>query len=576
MADTPAIPVHFTGEHEDNGHNVRGDENRPDCENEQLSPRSFTPSMIEYLFASFFVPGGAKITSVDSGLQTSPSETTPLLASPTTYIEEPVDHGSNAFLSVLWQEVKTLVRYALPVFGTHVFEHSIFMSSVIAIGHISTRDGQCLDTVLPSAWTSGQPNIVGLWTQRMAVLQFLVLIVSSCASYRYHSSQYRQPIYVMWFNGEALLLALRQDPEVARYAGIYLKWASLSLPAYSFNCISRRRYFVCLCACVVCSAHHQGLFDVPARIIVFVAPINILLSYLLVWGPDSMRLGFIGAPIATSISYNLISIASVIYGVFFVERTAWHPISSRCLTSLGSLARLCMGSIGQVASEWWSWELVGRAIFCSLGPIPLATQSVLISTVSCTFQAPFAVGIATSVRIGNLLGEKDANRAGVAANAAILLSIFIALFLSGVLLTFRATWGYMFNSDPAVVTLVAAVLPLVALVQIFDDCGAVISGILRARGKQTLGALINISAYYCLGFPIGLWLTFKQHWGLFGLWWGLTIAMTWVVLLGTCLCVTADWQKEVEKVMVRLAVDKAYQRERRDEEYVHAHQGDQS
>ena len=44
---------------------------------------------------------------------------------------------------------------------------------------------------------------------------------------------------MIWLNGEALLLALRQDPEVARYAGIYLKWASLSLPAYSFNCISR-------------------------------------------------------------------------------------------------------------------------------------------------------------------------------------------------------------------------------------------------------------------------------------------------------------------------------------------------
>ena len=24
-----------------------------------------------------------------------------------------------------------------------------------------------LDTVLPSAWTSGQPQLVGLWTQRM-------------------------------------------------------------------------------------------------------------------------------------------------------------------------------------------------------------------------------------------------------------------------------------------------------------------------------------------------------------------------------------------------------------------------
>ena len=83
---------------------------------------------------------------------------------------------------------------------------------------------------------------------------------------------------------------------------------------------------------------------------------------------------------------------------------------------------------------------------CSLGPVPLATQSVLLSTVSTTFQAPYSLGVATSVRlvvipvilgacltilssIGNLLGEKKANRASVAANAAMLVSICVALFL---------------------------------------------------------------------------------------------------------------------------------------------------
>ena len=77
------------------------------------------------------------------------------------------------------------------------------------------------------------------------------------------------------------------------------------------------------------------------------------------------------------------------------------------------------------------------------------------------------------------------------------------------------------------------------------------------------------SAYYCLGFPIGLWLAFKHHMGLFGLWWGLTIAMVWVVILGTYLCRSTDWQKEVEKTMARLAVDKAYQQAQRDEEHAH-------
>ena len=81
---------------------------------------------------------------------------------------------------------------------------------------------------------------------------------------------------------------------------------------------------------------------------------------LQVWGPEPVRLGFIGAPIATAVSFNLISILSIIYGVFYVPKTAWHPLSMRCFTSLGVLVQLGLSGVGQVASEWWSWELVGR------------------------------------------------------------------------------------------------------------------------------------------------------------------------------------------------------------------------
>jgi hypothetical protein len=48
-----------------------------------------------------------------------------------------------------------------------------------------------------------------------------------------------QPIVTIWLRAEPILLALNQEPEVARLAGIYLRWASLGLPAYTFNCISR-------------------------------------------------------------------------------------------------------------------------------------------------------------------------------------------------------------------------------------------------------------------------------------------------------------------------------------------------
>lgn len=78
-------------------------------------------------------------------------------------------------------------------------------------------------------------------------------------------------------------------------------------------------------------------------------------------GPEPFRLGFIGAPIAAAISMNLISVVSILYGIMFAPRTAWHPLSLRAFQNLGVLARLGVAGVGQTASEWWSWELVGRA-----------------------------------------------------------------------------------------------------------------------------------------------------------------------------------------------------------------------
>ncbi|PIL27343.1 transporter [Ganoderma sinense ZZ0214-1] len=481
-----------------------------------------------------------------------PSENTPLLAPPVPRIEEECDtvpSDGTPSSSMFREEMAILTKYTLPVFGTHLFEYSLVVASVISIGHLSTTAlaastlgsmtasvsgfsiiqgfASTLDTMLPSAWTSSQPQLVGLWSQRMAVVMAAALV----------------PIMFVWWSSESILLFLKQEPEVARFASIYLKYASFGLPAYAFNAISRR-YF-----------QSQGLFNVPTRIILGVAPVNALLNYLLVWGPESLRLGFIGAPIATAISFNLISILSIVYGLFFVPKTAWHPLSMRCFTSLGVLVQLGLSGVGQVASEWWSWELVGLAA-SQLGPTALATQSVLLVSASTTYQAPFALSVASSVRIGNLLGEENSKRAAVAAKCAIVMSLVISAVWSTMFMIFRYSWAHLFNDDPPVVTLVASILPLVALFQVFDGLSAVTAGILRAAGKQFTGALLNLSAYYVIGIPFGIWLAFWRDMDLHGLWIGLTVSLVYCAAVGVWICMNNDWEREVEKVRLRLEADR--------------------
>ena len=121
-----------------------------------------------------------------------------------------------------------------------------------------------------------------------------------------------------------------------------------------------------------------------------------------------------------------------------------------------------------------------------LGPTALATQSVLAVSSTLSYQTPFSLGLATTVRVGNMLGSGQGQRAKLAAETSIGMSLFAALILryapiilfvalcfkasstagSSIFMTFRKDWGRLFNNDEEVVGMVATVLPLVALYQV--------------------------------------------------------------------------------------------------------------
>lgn len=76
------------------------------------------------------------------------------------------------------------------------------------------------------------------------------------------------------------------------------------------------------------------------------------------------------------------------------------------------------------------------------------------------------------------------------------------------------------------------------------------------------------SAYYVIGIPFGLWLTFKQDMKLPGLWCGLTAALLYTSTLSIWICLRTDWNREVQKVAERLAIDNKYREEHADCEHL--------
>jgi len=93
------------------------------------------------------------------------------------------------------------------------------------------------------------------------------------------------------------------------------------------------------------------------------------------------------------------------------------------------------------------------------------------------------------------------------------------------LFVFRYQIPRLFTPDPDVIELVASVLPIVAVMQLFDGMAAVSHGLLRGIGRQEFGGYANLAIYYIVAVPVSFGFAFGLGWELKGLWFGVTIGL---------------------------------------------------
>ena len=164
---------------------------------------------------------------------------------------------------------------------------------------------------------------------------------------------------------------------------------------------------------------------------------------------------------------------------------------------------------------------------------------------------PFGVGVATSARVGNLLGARNAKGAARSANTAAVLSMVLGALVLAVLMGVKNSFARIFNDDADVVRLTAEVMPYVALFQIADGLNGSCGGALRGMGRQHIGAAVNLVSYYCGALPLGIWLAFNG-WGLAGLWVGQCIALYLVGFAEWIIVAWSNWETEVQKAFKRM------------------------
>lgn len=278
------------------------------------------------------------------------------------------------------------------------------------------------------------------------------------------------------------------------------------------------------------------------------SPLNAALNYLFVYTFD---MGLLGAPFATGICYWLSFFLLIAYARFVAGSECWGGWAPReALRNLRVFARLAFLGVVHVGTEWWAFEIVALAAG-RLGTIPLAAQSVIMTTDQVMNTIPFGVGVATSARVGNLLGARNARGAARAANTAAWLSVILGAIVLAVLMGVKDFYARIFNDDESVVRLTAEVMPYVALFQIADGLNGSCGGALRGMGRQHIGAAVNMVSYYCGALPLGIYLAF-HGWGLAGLWVGQCIALYLVGALEWAIVALSNWEHQVKKAFERM------------------------
>ncbi|KAK6255493.1 hypothetical protein SCA6_016798 [Theobroma cacao] len=239
------------------------------------------------------------------------------------------------------REAKEQISTALPLIVAYVFCYSMTMVSIMFAGHLGELEfagsslanswatvtgfglmtglSGALETLCGQAFGARIYRQLGIYLQACCQISFLFSILIS----------------VLWLFTKPILVRLRQDPEVATAAALYIKYLIPGLFAFGFE-QNIMRY----CQAQGITLHLVLFTGVPFGL-------HFALVYFLV---NRTSMGFIGWPVAASISIWL-SCLSLAMFVIFSKRfeNTWKGLS---LESFGNILKILRLAIPSAAMVW--------------------------------------------------------------------------------------------------------------------------------------------------------------------------------------------------------------------------------
>ncbi len=347
------------------------------------------------------------------------------------------------------------------------------------------------DTFLSQSFGANQLDKFAIWTGNSLVITFLATIFMS---------------------GAVALCApcmklFGQNPDLADAAGEFSYRLIPGLfPLYLFKVLTKY-------------LQTQNLLGPGVWIGILANALNALFNWLLIY---AMGWGLVGAPWATSLTRLAEFLIILLYMLLKKNslKDTW-PVFSRINMQYSVLKpywKLAITGAISLSAEAWSFEIT-TILAGLLGTVALDAHMIVLSCSSFLYLSfPFAVGIATSIRVGQLIGEQKPLEAQRSSYTSFLLCAIIQLVLIAIIVPCRDFLGDLFSSDEEVAHLVSQLLPIQSVFLMGDAFLSWSGGVLRGLGSQRIVLFLNILGFWILAVPVGSILAFVAGFGVFGFW----------------------------------------------------------
>ncbi|QPB42684.1 MATE family efflux transporter [Rodentibacter haemolyticus] len=435
-------------------------------------------------------------------------------------------------LSAYHADIKKLIKIAFPILLAQIAQNSMGLVDTIMAGRVSSTDMAAI-SVGASIWLP----LVLFGHGLLLALPPTVSYLNGSGQRHRIAHQIRQGIWIALLSSiplglfiyysDFVLQFMEMEPRMAQIARDYLHAMLWGLPAYllliNFRCLN------------------DGIAKTkPAMVITFIGlMINIPLNYIFIYGKLGIpAFGAVGCGIATAIVNWSMCLMMIAYS-YFNRQERQLKVFSKLIekpngTTLKKLFQLGLPIAIAICCEVALFA-VTALLLSPLGATIVASHQIALNTSSFIFMFPMSIGMATTILVGQALGEASPPKAKNMAYAALMLGLTITVITAFTTIFFRYEIAEIFVTDKIVVSMAAGLLLLASIYQFSDTIQVVVSGVLRGYKDTKTILYITLFAYWMIGIPLGYTLArtdlLMPSIGAKGFWIAFVVALTFAAVL---------------------------------------------